>query len=183
MVITNVARGFGVGLGLGNEINTRAGVRKDFNGTVGVIETLIGIIAGAIIIIIVGAGAIGVVISTRGSTGILVVILVTSGAIVIGAIASIARVIGPWAIIFTILVVEALLPRMRTIGTRARVIGLRIAILTGILAMVVVFILSRFFFEINIYKLRHRVQGCSGEILADFLETLSPLAWRRERGP
>ena len=64
MVITNVTRGFGIGLGLGNEINTRAGVRRNFDGAVGVIRALIVIVALIITAVGIIIIAIGIIIST-----------------------------------------------------------------------------------------------------------------------
>ena len=46
MVIANVTRRFGIGLGLGSEVGTSAGVSRNFDSGIGFIGTLVGIIAG-----------------------------------------------------------------------------------------------------------------------------------------
>ena len=91
------------------------------------------------------------------------IVLVTSGrAIIVGAIiSSIARVVGTRAIVLAILVIKAFLPGMGTIVTRARVIWLRIAVVTMVLAIVIsvvlisviVLVFFGFFLDIDVKEL------------------------------
>ena len=79
MVIANVTRGFGISLGLGNEINLWAGVSLNFDCTVGIVGALVGVIAGIIIIGIAGL----IIRAGIFASGIVVIVLITAGTIII----------------------------------------------------------------------------------------------------
>ena len=186
MVIANVARGFSICFGLGNEINFWAGVRLNFDSVVGIVRALVGIITG-IIIIAVGIAAGLIIRAGMIASSIVVIVLITAGTIVviitIVVVVVTIVVVVAWTIVFAFWIIIAMFPKVGTTMVGTRIIRLRLTAVPSIIIAIVIMaviaaiilVVFRFFLKVHIKELGHRVQSFSGKLLANFLETFSPL--------
>ena len=188
MVIANVARGFSICFCLGNEINFWAGVRLNLDSVVGIVRALVGIITG-IIIIAVGIAAGLIIRAGMIASSIVVIVLITAGTIVViitivvVVVVTIVVVVVAWTIVFAFWIIIAMFPKVGTTMVGTRIIRLRLAAVPSIIIAIVIMaviaaiilVVFRFFLKVHIKELGHRVQSFSGKLLANFLETFSPL--------